>query len=242
MFNRSINSPHPSSGIQAGSRNDTEQAILEAAERLFLEKGYARTSTTEIARAAGCNQALVHYYFRTKDNLFESIFERKVLMLFGSARRIQEKDASFEERLAARVEAHFDLLAANPGIPPLVFSELLTNPARIQSLRARMGDAAMEILGAWKKEFDAEVRKGTVRPMEMIDLLLTIFSVNVAPFLLGPVLRTATGMPDGEYQRIMERRRKANVRIVLESIRPDPADGASSAGKAKTAAKKRRLP
>lgn len=228
--------------MPAGSRNDTEQAILEAAERLFLEKGFARTSTTEIAREAGCNQALVHYYFRTKDNLFESIFERKVLMLFGSVRRIQEKEASFEERLAERVEAHFDMLAANPDIPPLVFSEFLTNPARIQSLRERMGPAAMEIHAAWKKEFDAEIRKGTIRPMEMIDLLLTIFSVNVAPFLLGPVLRTATGMPDREYQRIMERRRKANVRIVLESIRPDPADTPRSTRTAKTAPKKRRLP
>ena len=54
-----------------------EQTILEVAERLFLEKGFAMTSTTEIAKEVGCNQALVHYYFRTKDNLFNVIFEQK---------------------------------------------------------------------------------------------------------------------------------------------------------------------
>jgi len=59
-----------------------EQTILEVAERLFLEKGFALTSTTEIAKEAGCNQALVHYYFRTKDNLFNTIFEQKFRMLF----------------------------------------------------------------------------------------------------------------------------------------------------------------
>ena len=62
----------------------TEQLILEAAEKLFLEKGFAMTSTTEIARVAGCNQALVHYYFRTKENLFQSIFENKFRMLIST--------------------------------------------------------------------------------------------------------------------------------------------------------------
>ena len=56
-----------------------EIQILETAEKLFLEKGFASTSTTEIAREVGCNQALVHYYFRTKENLFNTIFEQKLL-------------------------------------------------------------------------------------------------------------------------------------------------------------------
>ena len=51
-----------------------EIQILETAEKLFLEKGFASTSTTEIAREVGCNQALVHYYFRTKENLFNTIY------------------------------------------------------------------------------------------------------------------------------------------------------------------------
>jgi TetR/AcrR family transcriptional regulator len=62
--------------------NTFEQAILEAAEKLFLEKGFAMTSTTEIAREAGCNQALVHYYFRTKAKLFDSVFEKKAVCFF----------------------------------------------------------------------------------------------------------------------------------------------------------------
>lgn len=59
-----------------------ESIILETAERLFLDKGFALTSTTEIAREAGCNQALVHYYFRTKEQLFIRIFEEKI-KIFG---------------------------------------------------------------------------------------------------------------------------------------------------------------
>ena len=67
-----------------------EQAILEEAEKLFLEKGFALTSTTEIAKRVGCNQALVHYYFRTKDNLFNTIFRTKIQSLLSAYFRIGE--------------------------------------------------------------------------------------------------------------------------------------------------------
>jgi AcrR family transcriptional regulator len=63
--------------MDINSESSMEQSILDAAEKLFLEKGFAATSTTQIAKEVGCNQALVHYYFRTKDNLFNRIFEKK---------------------------------------------------------------------------------------------------------------------------------------------------------------------
>ena len=53
---------------------EMENKILEAAQELFLEKGYMATSTVDIAKKVGCNQALVHYYFRTKQNLFKQIY------------------------------------------------------------------------------------------------------------------------------------------------------------------------
>ena len=81
------------------AKNETEpmeQAILRAAERLFLDKGFALTSTTEIALEAGCNQALVHYYFRTKENLFEKIFEQKIRMLISNIFSIDREGGTFE--------------------------------------------------------------------------------------------------------------------------------------------------
>ena len=69
--------------MEMSERNDTEQTILKVAEVLFLKRGYAQTSTTEIAREARCNQSLIHYYYRTKENLFTRIYEKK-LSLFLS--------------------------------------------------------------------------------------------------------------------------------------------------------------
>lgn len=223
-------------------RRDTEAAILEAAERLFQAKGYARVSTTEIAREAGCNQALVHYYFRTKENLFETIFERKIHQLFGQVRGIPDRNMPFEERLAARIEAHFDVLAANPATPSMVITELLTNPERIRSLKERVGNLPREMAAELQREIDEEVRKGTIRPTDILDLFLTILSLNAMPFLVGPILKEAVGMPEPVQRELLRRRRTENVRIVLASLRPDPAPAGKQDRKGEPRASKGRSP
>ena len=115
------------------------QAILEAAERLFLEKGYAATSTTQIAKVVGCNQALVHYYFRTKDNLFNTIFESKFRLFFQNIfDTTQLTGMSFQQRIQHIVEAHFDLLLKNPQLPMLMLNELSRRPEQLNTLREKL--------------------------------------------------------------------------------------------------------
>ena len=76
-----------------------EQTILESATELFLKKGFKATFTTEIAKEAGCNQALVHYYFRTKDRLFEAIFQEMVKFFVGALHDIGKEEPPFMEKL-----------------------------------------------------------------------------------------------------------------------------------------------
>jgi AcrR family transcriptional regulator len=99
----------------------TEQAILDAAEELFLENGYAKTSTTAIARKAGCNQALVHYYYRSKENLFGLVFRQKIGIFMSFFLQVSNEDLPFEEKLTKRIGAHFDMLRANERLPVLFF-------------------------------------------------------------------------------------------------------------------------
>lgn len=223
-------------------RRDMEAAILETAERLFQAKGYARVSTTEIAREAGCNQALVHYYFRTKENLFETIFERKVQQIFAQVGDIQDRETSFEERLARRIEAHFDILAANPSTPSLVITELLTNPERVRSLKERVGKLPRGMAAALQPEIDEEVRKGNIRPTDVFDLFLTVLSLNAMPFLVGSILKEAIGMSEAAQKEMLRRRRAENVRIVLASLRPDlsPDGGRKTSARTRPGALKAR--
>ncbi|MDP4278088.1 MAG: TetR/AcrR family transcriptional regulator, partial [Bacteroidota bacterium] len=105
----------------------TEEAIMEAAKELFLEKGYAGTSTVEIARRAGCNQSLVHYYYRSKKNLFGLVFRKHAGYLLSSLTEINEEALPFEEKMRKRISAHFDFIHKNWKLPVLFFNEIATN-------------------------------------------------------------------------------------------------------------------
>jgi AcrR family transcriptional regulator len=198
----------------------TEQAILEAAEQLFLDKGFAMTSTTEIARTVGCNQALVHYYFRTKERLFEAIFEAKLRLFASTFLQIGGENIPFEEKLRRKVEAHFDILRANRRLPFLLFNEFTTNPQRLVSLKEKLVAAPRAVFQQLDTELKAEIRKGTVRPMEVIDLVLTLVSLNVILFVASPILKTLLNVSDKEFERIVDRRKQENVKIILNSLRP----------------------
>ena len=104
------------------NEQNMEQAILETAERLFLEKGFASTSTTQIAKAVGCNQALVHYYFRTKENLFQQIFIVKI-ELFLKTFMIEENEGDFFTKMERRIGLYFDMLSYNRKLPFLILNE-----------------------------------------------------------------------------------------------------------------------
>jgi TetR/AcrR family transcriptional regulator len=198
----------------------TEQAILEAAERLFLEKGLALTSTVEIAKMAGCNQALVHYYYRSKDKLFEAIFLKKASLFMASLVQIDKEQGSFEEKLRRKIEAHFEMIKANPRLPILLFNELTTNPRRILSIKRQLNELPATVLGMVKSELDAAIKKGRVRPMTIVDIVLLLISLNVIPFVAQPILKTLGVMSDAEYEKFLERKKKENVDIILKAIKP----------------------
>jgi TetR/AcrR family transcriptional regulator len=197
-----------------------EQAILQAAEQLFLEKGFALSSTTEIAKRAGCNQALVHYYFRTKDKLFDAIFEKKAKIFFADVIQISDTAPSFEEGLRRAIEAHFDMIRANPHLPFLIVNELTTNPARIESIKRIIGPTIGGINARIESWLKAEIAKGNIRAIEPFDLLVTIVSLNAALFLAAPIVKQARGISDEEFAKYLDARRKANVDFVLKSLRP----------------------
>lgn len=202
------------------SDQNMEQAILESATRLFLEKGFKATSTTEIAKDAGCNQALVHYYYRTKDRLFEAIFEKKMKSFIGSFLAISEKDISFKEKLTRKIEAHFDAISADPQLPLFLFNEINSNPKRLEQLREKLGDIPATVFIQIKNELDEEIASGNIRPITFYDLLLNIVSLNIMIFIIEPLFKTITRISDEDFLKLRERRKKENVHIILNSLKP----------------------
>jgi TetR/AcrR family transcriptional regulator len=198
-----------------------EQTILEVAEKLFLEKGFTLTSTTEIARVAGCNQALVHYYFRTKDNLFNTIFEKKFRMLFEHLYASQNfGNISFTEKVRHAVESHFDLLTNNPKLPLLVATELSRLPENLKNLRNKLQAVPFELFTRLNNELQQEIAEGRARQIELIDIIITMVTLNAGLFMLLPIANGILQLDEEHTKELLAHRRNENVQVILNYIKP----------------------
>ncbi len=197
-----------------------EQIILETAERLFLEKGYVMTSTTEIAAEAGCNQALVHYYFRTKENLFDSIFEKRFNKFFNGIFDFNfNKNLSFKQKIIQIVESHFDLLNEHPKMISLIMNELSRRPDHIKTIKQNLQSVPLKVIDSLENELRQEIKQGNVNAnINMMDLVITMVSLNASLFLLMPVAAEVLGMQQIEKEHVIKKRREENVKIILRYL------------------------
>jgi AcrR family transcriptional regulator len=199
---------------------NTEQIILEAAEKVFMDKGYSGAKTIEIAKLAGVNHALLHYYFRTKENLFNQVFENKATFLLSSFKNSFESDLPFFEKIKRSVEMHFDFIGTNPKIPIFVLREVVSNQEKRSFILEKIiphGYTVFETLGKLLKE---EAEKGTITPVKPIDLIMNIAALNVLSYVAAQVyFGYEAGMTD-ELREFLAQRKKNNVEVILKSLQP----------------------
>ena len=165
-----------------------EKRILWVAERLFLEKGFSGTSTTEIAKAVGCNQALIHYYFRTKEKLFWDVFSPKVEQVVEYLDAPLDESIDFIERIRNVIDFYFGILELDERLAPFIVNELIMNPERWNKFRDRYlrNESRSSAFNRFENMVHAEVTKGTIRNIEPIDLLMNIMSLTISAFIVAP--------------------------------------------------------
>jgi AcrR family transcriptional regulator len=198
---------------------NTEQIILEAAEKVFMDKGYTGAKTVEIAKEAGVNHALLHYYFRTKENLFNRIFENKANFFLGAFKDAFRSDLSFFEKIATIVEEHFDKIGMNPKVPMFVFREVVSNREKKDFILKKIIPTAFPVFEELKKLINEETVKGTITPVEPLDLLLNIASLNVFSYVIAQVYFHFDEEMNDEICAFLAQRKKNNVEVILKSLR-----------------------
>jgi len=196
-----------------------ELSILNAAEELFTEKGFNGVSTTEIALKVGCNQALIHYYYRTKANLFQKVFENKLRYLISIFDIRGDNSLSFEENLKIRIESHFDALAKNPKLPMFILNEVKNNPITIELIRQTFKDNIPNLIINFEEELKIEIEEGRIREISAFDLMVNITSLNIFPFLSLPIIEHFFTLDQAMTEQMFESRKQEIVTTVLNSIR-----------------------
>ena len=201
---------------------NTGQAILKAAEELFLEQGFEQTTTKQIAQRAGCNQALLHYYYRTKDNLFVQIFEEKVKFIATHFLDINLTAQTLEERISQMVELHFELFRKNPRLVPFLLKEVLSDPVRVAPILDKIKQYMVKIFGIIDEALHEEIEKGAARPVSTLNVILTLVSLDMAPFIIAPVLQRVLDLTDEQLDEQLDKRKPEVVEILLRQIRKSP--------------------
>jgi TetR/AcrR family transcriptional regulator len=193
----------------------TEEKILEAAKTVFHRKGFDGTRMQEIADEAGINKALLHYYYRSKENLFDAVFKDAFNELFKKIFTIVGSDISFEEKIRYLFRDYIGFMQKNPYIPSFILNEIHHNPARIADLLKGLPTPPSEILNKMKKSLEDEGFKG----IDHRQFIINIISLSIFPIIAKPLLKSILNLTEEEYTEFIETRKSELPDFIFKAIR-----------------------
>ena len=200
---------------------NTEELILKAAEQEFMTKGFAGARTTSIAEAAGVTHAMFHYYFRTKERLFDRIIAEKVKILMeGLMMSVSDRDLSLEELIKSIINRHLDFISSNPELPHFLISEIYSNPNKIGSLFANLVTNAPMFFKIIQEKIDLSAKEGVCRRVDARMLLLDIASLNILPYIASPIVNRLLGDCMANKEEFVEMRKKENFDTIMRKLKP----------------------
>jgi len=210
-----------------GKDQGTEQKILEAARKVFVRKGFDGARMQEIADEAGINKALLHYYFRSKERLFQMIFEQAFAQFVPALGRILSRDVSLEEKVSAFIDQYIDLLMENPYLPSFILAEISRDPERLSELFLSTGLNPMERLATMEGQL-----KGTLSERADIrHFIINILAMCIFPIAARPLLQRMLFENDHQaFNLFLSERKEAVKTFTLAGMRaltiPAPEDKA----------------
>lgn len=204
----------------------TEQRILDAAHAVFVRRGTAGARMQEIAAEAGVNQALLHYYFRTKEQLARAAFERAGAQLMPPVVQELASDAPLEDKVRRVVRLELDHLSRTPYLPGYVFGELAHHPERAHQLIAAMTHGQTpetlrpRIFGKLRVQIDERVVAGTMRPIAPEQFMVNLISLCIFPFAARPMLQAMFDLDAAAFAQFIATRREELADFFLGALRP----------------------
>ncbi|MCB0822247.1 MAG: TetR/AcrR family transcriptional regulator [Bacteroidales bacterium] len=195
---------------------NTEQKILEAARLVFTQKGFEGARMQEIADKAGINKALLHYYYRSKDKLFEGVFREAFFTMVPQVMDLLKSEMPLFEKIRFFTSNYIEIFINNPFIPGFVLHELSVNPKRIVDLLSNMGIQPALFLD----QIQAEIDKGIIKPIDPRNLLTNMLAMCIFPFVARPILQNILFTNDEQaFAQFVEDRKKAVPEFIINAIK-----------------------
>lgn len=174
----------------------------------------------EIAKEAGINRALLHYYFRDKETMFNLIFERQFKEFFSGIGTILNTQKPLFEKIKEIVCHEIDVLTKHPDLPRFIIVEVATQPDRLIQYGQKMGINPRQILEIFNQQVMDEAQRGTIVPIEGRQLLMNIMSLCVYPFAARPIIKTLMQLDENKFGDMMEQRKSEVYQFIIKAITP----------------------
>jgi len=195
----------------------TEEKILEAARRIFVEKGMAGARMQQIADDAGINKSLLHYYYRSKDKLFLAVFRMAIRDFIPGIKGIIFSDISVYEKLDLFIKRYMDVLLSKPFVPMFILQEIQRDPERLFNVFLEAGIRPDYIL----KEFERSIDKGVIRGIDPKHLIINVLSLCIFPIAARPMMQRMFYANDpAAYQQFLNERKAVVSDFVINAIKP----------------------
>lgn len=197
----------------------TEQRILAAAKEIFLQKGFDGARMQEISELAGINKALLHYYYRSKDQLFQRVFEEESRRMMTPMFQLLHSDLPILEKVKGMVGAHFNAYLEDPRLPMFFFSESLQHPELLASNPSN--EEIRRLMHTLVVQLEHEMDKGTIRRFDPEHLIINALALGMFPFVAKPMMNCTFGFDEDRYREFMAVRREMVADFMDAALRID---------------------
>ena len=198
----------------------TEELILDAAMKVFTRKGFAAARTEEIAKEAGINRALLHYYYRDKQTMFNLIFESRFKEFFKGLFVIFEADnISVFEKIRRMVDHEINTLTRHPDLARFIITEIAQEPELLIEYGNKLGVNPRLFIEAFEKQVSKEVSDGRIKPIEGKQLLINIMSLCIYPFVAKSIIQTMMTVDETTFYQMTEQRKKEVSEFIINAIK-----------------------
>lgn len=196
---------------------DTEERIFEAAQAVFLESGFDGARMKEIARRAEINHSMLHYYFRTKGQLFGAVFRRAAMQFMPPLTDVLRSNLPLLEKIDYFVGQYLDTIRASPHIPGFIIQELRRNP---DALREIAGSIGGDLIDRLRADIFEAVETGLIRPITPEDLFANLVGLCVWPFIARPMLETLFEAGGSDFESFLEGRHNSVRSFMRHALTP----------------------
>jgi AcrR family transcriptional regulator len=197
---------------------NTRSKILTAAVTVFRERGKDGAKMQEIADQAGINKAMLHYYFRSKDLLFEEVFKLTFIDFFSNINGILNSKDTLEIKIQLLCDAYITMALQRPYLPVFLIAEMNRNPETFFQNLSFDQYPRPDFIG-FKNQIAEQIEAGEIAPTNPLHLIFNILSLCIFPIVSRPMMQLVTEIEDNDFLALMEERKKFIPDLILSTLK-----------------------